>query len=108
MKAIRSFFGSFFEGKTGRVLLFVALCVVSFIFHIWLRTRVLQFGYEVGGERRAIATLESDLARLRVTRARLFGPANLQHLVQEFGEKGSVFRAPQPQQLLYPSAGARP
>jgi hypothetical protein len=84
-----------------RVLGFAGMCVVFFIFHIWMRTLVLTKGYEVGERRHEVADLESQYMALKVERSRLMGPGSLEKVVKRFEERGIVFRAPLPDEIHY-------
>jgi hypothetical protein len=84
-----------------RVLGFAGMCVVFFVFHIWMRTLVLTEGYEVGERRHELADLESQYMALKVERNRLMGPGSLEKVVTRFAEKGVVFRAPHPDEIHY-------
>jgi hypothetical protein len=92
-----------------KVLGFGLLCVFFFLFHIWLRTRVVTLGYEVSVERERLRALESEMAGAKVLRARRMGPDSLERFVKVRESQGEILAPPKPDQLHYakPPQGAR-
>ncbi len=84
-----------------KVLLLAFFCVLAFLFHIWFRTKVLTSGYQVGRLRHDIAKLESQIISLGVEKNRVFGPDQLENLVQQYESRGLKLKSPQKSQMIY-------
>lgn len=79
------------------------MCVCFFLTHIGVRTLAVTKGYQISADRKEMARLESELAEIKMERARQRSPESLERLANDLSAQGKNFAAPRPQQLIFVS-----
>lgn len=60
-------------------------------------------GYQISRDRKELAQLESELAEIKMERARQRSPESLERLALDLRAQGKNFAPPLPQQLIFVS-----
>ena len=82
-------------------MMLVLLCVLFFIFHIWLRTKVVTQSFTIGSLRNSIQKLESEIMTAKVDRTKLMSPRNLEKYVKKLAADGEKMQNPVSHQIIY-------
>lgn len=79
------------------------MCVCFFLTHVGIRTLAVTKGYQISRDRKELAQLESELAEIKMERARQRSPESLERLALDLRAQGKTFGPPLPQQLIFVS-----
>ncbi len=84
-----------------KIFLLFGILVLSGIFHVWVRTKVVTAGYQVAQTRNEIAEMESKISHAKLKRSRYMSAENLEKVSARMNQMGIYFLDPTQEQLIY-------